>query len=58
MDRETLGEVQDVSGDPRGGLRMVGGPLGRSGTGQRTLGEDRDGSRDLRGGLGQVRVTT
>ena len=33
----TLWEVQDGSGDPRGGAGRVEGPLGRSRTGRGTL---------------------
>ena len=40
----TLMEVQERLGDPRGSLRRVERPSGRSGTGQGTLGEVWDGS--------------
>ena len=43
MDRGTLGEVRDGSGDPPYNPGRVGGPSGRSGTGQGTIGEVRDG---------------
>ena len=53
MGRGTLGEVQDGSGDPRGGPERIGGLSGTFGTGQeaseksgtshRTLREVRDG---------------
>ena len=42
MGRETVDEVQDGLGDPRGSPGRDGGPLGRSGMGQ-TLGEVWDG---------------
>ena len=47
MGRGTLGDVQDGSEDPRGGLSrvmgLVGGHSVRYGTGRGTLGEVRDG---------------
>ena len=56
--RETLGEVRDELGVPRGGpgrvgntpggLGRVGGPPGRTGTGRVTHPEIRDGSGDAR----------
>ena len=49
--RGTLGEVWDGSGDSRGGLGRVLGPLGWSGTGRGTLREVQTG----RGTLGEVR---
>ena len=44
----TLEEVQDGSGETRGGQGRVGGPSGRSVTGRGTLEEVRDGSGDPR----------
>ena len=40
--RGNSGEVQDMSGDTRGGLGRVGGKSVRSGTGRGTLGEVQD----------------
>ena len=48
--RDTLGEVRDKLGDPRGGPGQVGRPLGKSETGQETLEVARDGSGDPQGG--------
>ena len=58
MSRWTLGEVRDVSLDPRGGLERVGGlwgdpgrigePPGKSGTGRGTPGEVWNESGDPR----------
>ena len=42
--RGTLREVQDGSGDPRGGLGRVWGPSGKSRTCRETLGVVRNGS--------------
>ena len=63
MGQETLGEVRDVSWDPRGDPGLVGRPMFRSGTGQGSLVEVRDrsggslevwdGSVDTRGFLGR-----
>ena len=65
MGWRTLGEVQDVFGEPLGVLRRVigpsgkfgsvRGPLGRSGRGRWNLTKVRDGSGDPRGGLRRVR---
>ena len=44
MVRWTIGEVQDGSGDPRGGPGRFGGPSGMS----------QDGSEDPREGAGRV----
>ena len=54
MGRETLDEVWDGSGDPRGSPGQVGGPSGRSGTGRGTHGKVRDELADPQGGLGLV----
>ena len=43
MDRGTVIEVRDGSGDLRGGLGQVGGPSVRYGKGRRSLGEVRNG---------------
>ena len=48
--RDTLGEVWDGLGDPRGGPERVGGPSGRS----RTVGGSRGEVREVRGTLGEV----
>ena len=63
-DRMTLGEVrdrtgtflevQDGSGEPRGGPGRVEGPWRKSGMGQGTLPEVRDGLGDPPVGLGWV----
>ena len=65
MDRGTLPEVRDGSGDshvglrrigdPQGGLVWVGGPSWRSGTGLGTLRVVRDRPGDRLGGLGRVK---
>ena len=48
--------VRDGSVDPLKFLEQVGGPSGRSETGQRTLGVVRDESGDLRLGPGRVEI--
>ena len=66
MGRGTLGEIWDGLGslgklrngsrDPQGGLGLVGGPSGRSGTCRGTLKEVWDVSGNPRGGPGQIWV--
>ena len=45
-----MGEDRERSGDSRGGPARVGGPKGRSKTGQKELGEVRNDLGDPRGG--------
>ena len=59
MSRWTLGEIQDGSGDPRGGPGRVGKPSGWSRAVCWTIGEVWDWSATLgevRSGLGNPRV--
>ena len=55
MGRETLGEVQDESGDPTRGPGRVGGPSGRSGTSWGTLPDVQDWLKKPRRGPRRVR---
>ena len=55
--QETFREVRDGSGDPRGGLGQVGGPLGRSSTIKEPSGRSGTGQETLEGTgrVGEVR---
>ena len=56
MGRVTHGEVTSGLGNRPGGLRPLGRPSGRSGSGRETLPMVRDRSQDPLKGLGQVEV--